>query len=153
MTQILDALPPDFPSKILCGYFNQTRQVQIVRIVNIPNWYFERVVFPRQHLLFEACSEAQLEIDTGAMSHGILLDTIGCDRLYIQKEFILCPVEYSHLGGDKAEGRRQRAEGKDQGGNEEGYYGYFGEHDIIRSPNQDLKKLPVFHPSSHRTFN
>ncbi|MEQ9550672.1 MAG: DUF1830 domain-containing protein [Coleofasciculus sp. G3-WIS-01] len=88
MTQILDALPPDFPSKILCGYFNQTRQVQIVRIVNIPNWYFERVVFPRQHLLFEACSEAQLEIYTGAMSQGILLDTIGCDRLCIQQKFI-----------------------------------------------------------------
>ncbi len=109
MTQIL-MLAPEFPSKILCGYFNQTRQVQIVRIINIPNWYFERVVFSRQHLLFEACYEAQLEIYTGAMSQGILLDRIGCDRLRIQQEF-------------------------------------------IRAPNKDLKKLPVFHPSSHRTFN
>jgi len=91
MTQILDALPPNFPSKILCGYFNQTRQVQIVRIANIPNWYFERVVFPRQHLLFEACPEAQLEIYTGAMNKGILLDRIGCDWLCIQQEFIRAP--------------------------------------------------------------
>jgi len=43
---------------------------------------------------------------------------------------ILCPVEYSHLGGDKAEGRRQRAEGKEEVCKEEGYYGYFGGHDM-----------------------
>ncbi|MEQ8975047.1 MAG: hypothetical protein RIE73_32265 [Coleofasciculus sp. C1-SOL-03] len=50
---------------------------------------------------------------------------------------ILCPVEYSHLAGDKAEGRRQkaegrrqRAEGKEQGCKEKRYYGYFGGHDM-----------------------
>jgi hypothetical protein len=40
---------------------------------------------------------------------------------------ILCPVEYSHLGRDKAEGRRQK---KEEGCKEEGYYGYFGGHDM-----------------------
>ncbi len=33
-----------------------------MRIVNIPNWYFERVVFPGEQLVFEALPEAVLEI-------------------------------------------------------------------------------------------
>jgi len=31
---------------ILCWYLNTTSKVQIARITNIPNWYFERTVFP-----------------------------------------------------------------------------------------------------------
>jgi len=41
---------------------NPTNQMQIARIVDIPNWVFERVVFPRQRLYFEAIAEAHLEI-------------------------------------------------------------------------------------------
>jgi hypothetical protein len=38
------------------------------------------------------------------------------------------------LGRDKADGRRQRAEGKEQGCKEKGYYGYFGGLDMIPNP-------------------
>lgn len=44
---------------------NATHQIQVVRIGNIPNWYFERVMFPGQRLMFEAAAEAVLEIHTG----------------------------------------------------------------------------------------
>ncbi len=53
----------------------------MARICNIPNWYFERVVFPGQRLVFEAPILAQMEIHTGMMASAILSDTIPCDRL------------------------------------------------------------------------
>ncbi|MEZ2227162.1 MULTISPECIES: DUF1830 domain-containing protein [unclassified Microcoleus] len=85
MAQILDPLPSDADSKILCCYVNATNQIQIARITNIPNWYFERVVFPGQRLVFEAMTAAMLEIHTGMMASAILSDTIPCDRLQINE--------------------------------------------------------------------
>jgi hypothetical protein len=81
MAQILDPLPNDRGDSILCCYVNQTSQIQLVRITNIVNWYFERVVFPSQRLVFEAYPEALLEIHTGMMASAILSDTIPCERL------------------------------------------------------------------------
>lgn len=84
MAQILDPLPSDNQNQqILCCYVNITSHIQIARITNIPNWYFERVVFPGQRLVFEALSEAQLEIHTGMMASAILSDRIPCDRLRV----------------------------------------------------------------------
>lgn len=83
MSQILDSLPHGENNSILCCYVNATSEIQIARITNIPNWYFERVVFPGQRLVFEAISAAQLEIHTGMMASAILSDTIPCTRLSI----------------------------------------------------------------------
>ena len=85
MAQILDPLPSDKKDHILCCYVNATSQIQIARIANIPNWYFERVVFPGQRLVFEALPEALLEIHTGMMASAILSDTIPCDRLQVEE--------------------------------------------------------------------
>jgi hypothetical protein len=81
MAQILDSLPPEQSGNILCCYVNATSKIQVARICNIANWYFERVVFPGQRLVFEAPKEAQMEIHTGMMASAILSDTISCDRL------------------------------------------------------------------------
>lgn len=86
MAQLLDPLPPDSTDSILCCYVNATSHIQIARITNIPNWYFERVVFPGQRLVFQALSTAQLEIHTGMMASSILSDTIPCDRLCVDEE-------------------------------------------------------------------
>lgn len=86
MAQILDPLPPEQSARILCCYVNATSKIQIGRISNIPNWYFERVVFPGQRLVFEAPLEAHLEIHTGMMATAILSDTIPCGRLCINEE-------------------------------------------------------------------
>lgn len=83
MAQILDSLPPEQSGKILCCYVNATSKIQIARICNIANWYFERVVFPGQRLVFEAPQAAQMEIHTGMMASAILSDNIPCDRLAI----------------------------------------------------------------------
>ncbi|CDN12496.1 MAG: DUF1830 domain-containing protein [Richelia sp.] len=84
MAQILDTLPPDQGEKILCCYVNATSKIQVARISNIPNWYFERVVFPGQRLVLESLAMAQLEIHTGTMASAILSDTIPCIRLAVK---------------------------------------------------------------------
>ncbi|MBW4544137.1 MAG: DUF1830 domain-containing protein [Symplocastrum torsivum CPER-KK1] len=84
MAQILDPVPPDNQNHLLCCYVNATSHIQIARISNIPNWYFERVVFPGQRLVFEAMAQALLEIHTGMMASAILSDTIPCDRLCVE---------------------------------------------------------------------
>ncbi|ERT07911.1 hypothetical protein M595_2105 [Lyngbya aestuarii BL J] len=97
MAQILDPLPSNVSSQILCCYVNATSQIQIARISNIANWYFERVVFPGQRLLFEALSEALLEIHTGSMASAILSDRIPCTRLQIdQNAPSSVPTEDTH---------------------------------------------------------
>lgn len=85
MAQILDSLPSDFSERILCCYVNATSKIQVARITNVPNWYFERVVFPGQRLMFETLQHAQLEIHTGMMASAILSDTIPCVRLQIEE--------------------------------------------------------------------
>ncbi|MEH2004586.1 DUF1830 domain-containing protein [Nostoc sp.] len=85
MAQILDPLPPEQSGKILCCYINATSKIQVARISNIPNWYFERVVFPGQRLVFEAPRKGQMEIHTGMMASAILSDKIPCDRLMLDE--------------------------------------------------------------------
>jgi hypothetical protein len=84
MAQILDPLPSDGQSQILCCYVNATSKIQVARITNVPDWYFERVVFPGQRLLFETMSKAVLEIHTGMMASAILSDSIPCERLQVE---------------------------------------------------------------------
>lgn len=86
MAQILDPLPSNNQDKIICCYVNATSQIQVARITNIPNWYFERVVFPGQRLTFESLPDAILEIHTGMMATAILSDRIPCCRLRVDQE-------------------------------------------------------------------
>lgn len=92
MAQIIDPVPQNGGNSILGCYVNATSQIQVARITNIPNWYFERVVFPGQRLVFEALPAALLEIHTGMMASAILSDTIPCSRLYINEN---APIEIS----------------------------------------------------------
>jgi uncharacterized protein len=103
MAQFFDPLPSDAQDKKLCCYTNATSKIQIARITNIPNWYFERVVFPGQRLVFEALPEALLEIHSGMMS-AVLADTIPCDRLTIELE-----LEADLVSSDVAEIESERA--------------------------------------------
>lgn len=86
MSQILDPVPHGEGNNILCSYINATSQIQIARITNIPNWYFERVVFPGQRLVFEALERGVLEIHSGMMASAILSDSIPCKRLEIRDD-------------------------------------------------------------------
>jgi Domain of unknown function (DUF1830) len=84
MPHILDPLPSDqHHDEICCCYVNSTSQIQVARITNVLNWYFERVVFPGQRLIFEAPSYGYLEIHTGMMASSILSDKIPCLQLMV----------------------------------------------------------------------
>ncbi|NEQ53953.1 MAG: DUF1830 domain-containing protein [Leptolyngbya sp. SIO3F4] len=85
MTQTLDPIPFDETDAVLCCYVNSASKIQVVRITNIQNWYFERVVFPGQRLMFEASVRGQLEVHSGAMASSILEDTIPCTRLMLEQ--------------------------------------------------------------------
>lgn len=87
----------EFNNPICCYYVNPTNQIQIIRITNIPNWYLEKVVFPKQHLMFEAFPEALLEIHTGTMASAILSDRIQCHLLHVKEE-----MSQLHLQADVA---------------------------------------------------
>jgi Domain of unknown function (DUF1830) len=83
MSQILDPIPTDRTDPIFCCYANNSSRVQIARITNVDNWYFERVAFPGQRLVFEAPMNAYLEIHTGYMASAVIADRIPCVRLEI----------------------------------------------------------------------
>ncbi|HEY9609522.1 DUF1830 domain-containing protein [Allocoleopsis sp.] len=68
---------------ILCFYRNTTDKIQIAKISNFKNCYFEQVVFPAEKILFNAFSEAELEIYTGEMISGVLIEKIRCSRLQV----------------------------------------------------------------------
>ena len=83
IAQMFTPLPFDCNYPILCCYINATSELQIARIANIANWYFERVVFPGQRLLFTAVPEANLEIYTYVMPTTTLAARLPCDRLRV----------------------------------------------------------------------
>ena len=114
MAQILDPLPPEQSSPILCCYVNATSKIQIARISNIPNWYFERVVFPGQRLVFEAPPESNLEILTGMMATAILSDTIPCDRLCIDESLDETDQEVEGMNNKPLEAIEYKSSHKDE---------------------------------------
>lgn len=70
-------------SPLLCAYENVTSSVQIIRIANIQDWYFERVIFPGQRLLFEASSNAELEVHSSQLGQTVLEKKIPCFGLEV----------------------------------------------------------------------
>jgi|GEM_PF-614227 len=68
-----------------------------------------------------------------------------------QVQLISSPVEYLHFGGDKAEGRRQKAEGKEQSCKVEGNDNCLAGYDINtsnRPQKQELLALPFHTPKN-----
>lgn len=83
MMQTLTVLPNRWSDRILCCYANPTDQLLIARIKNIPGWQFEKLIFPRQRLLFEALPEALLEIHAIAAAIVTPLEHLSCARLRV----------------------------------------------------------------------
>ncbi len=83
MTQTLDALPTNHSQRILCSYRNPSPNLQIARITNISHWYFERVIFPSDFLLFEAVTGATLEIYSSDGFTTLKSDPIACETLQV----------------------------------------------------------------------
>jgi hypothetical protein len=131
MAQLIDPVPSRESDLICCCYVNATSKIQVVRITNIPNWYFERVVFPGQRLLFEALPTGHLEIHTGMMASAILSDTIPCTQLQLADDDIVEEPPYSPE-------IEQRLEAKNEG--------YIQPKSIVNGPPEPLITEPLkFH--------
>ena len=85
MTLTLDKLPANCATKMLCCYSNGGEKVQVVRIGNVQNWDLERVVFPREYFMFEAPSEAELEVYQGESGGVKLLAKHPCFSLRVEE--------------------------------------------------------------------
>ena len=85
MNLTINSVNSDPSVKILCWYINITNKIQIARITNIPDWYFERTVFPGERLLFEAHPEAELEVSRSTETGAIVCGRILCDRLQVEE--------------------------------------------------------------------
>ena len=72
-------------SKILCCYFNPTCQLQIIRVVKNRRSSLEKVVFPRQRVLFESTPEEQLEVRIKQKSGQILKRLFSCISIQVDR--------------------------------------------------------------------
>jgi hypothetical protein len=91
MHQSIDGLPSAAHS-LTCSYANRTGSLQIVRITNVEGWYFERVVFPGQTIIFCAIADALLEVYTGSHATCLLSDSIPCVHLEVREFGRAVPV-------------------------------------------------------------
>ncbi|CDM95980.1 MULTISPECIES: DUF1830 domain-containing protein [Limnospira] len=91
MSPIFDAIPPTYSDIILCYYQNATTKLEIIRISNIPGWYFEHILFPGERLLFEAVTEAKLEIYRGDRVKPNLAQVVPCINLATKENQIAEP--------------------------------------------------------------
>ncbi len=82
MQTLTSSLAVDSSLRFLCSYANATDQMQIIRIINIPNLHWERVIFPRERLMFEALPEAKLEIQVAEATTRI----VHCQQLCVTEK-------------------------------------------------------------------
>jgi hypothetical protein len=70
---------------ILCSYINRTCQLQIIKVFNLNNGDFERVIFPGQRVLFYAEPEDELEVYAGDIGKTICVAKYPCIELQIDE--------------------------------------------------------------------
>lgn len=83
MNQLFQTPPSEYNERILCCYVNGTSNTLVAKVTNIPNWNFERVVFPNERFLFEALPTAELEIHRNTPSGKVLSDKVTCNYLRV----------------------------------------------------------------------
>jgi len=85
VTIALDRLSKKQAQKFLCFYVNTTNKMQIARISNVKNQYWERAVFPGERFLFEAVPEAELEIHQARENDEIKCERFLCENLKVDE--------------------------------------------------------------------
>jgi len=85
MTLITDSQLTDSSTPTLCSYVNPTCDLQVIRIINVPNCYFEKVLFPKQRLLFETQPNAELEVYASQQGETVLVKKIPAVCLEVEQ--------------------------------------------------------------------
>ncbi len=73
---------------MLCFYKNKSTQTQVVRFTQTGNKLCDRIIRPKEHVLFEAEPQAVLEIHQLTANHTLLLKTFPCRDLKVSNELI-----------------------------------------------------------------
>lgn len=76
MTSTTDSQLTDASSLMLCAYANSTSDLQFVRIVNVPNGYFDKLLFPKQRLLFKTPPNTELEVYASYQGQTVLVNKL-----------------------------------------------------------------------------
>ncbi|MDB9517081.1 DUF1830 domain-containing protein [Roseofilum reptotaenium CS-1145] len=78
--------PQTFDQKnwMLCYYKNDSQSVQILKIDNTEDWYFEKLVDPEERLVFEAPEMAQLQIHYQSASDYGVVEILPCYQLRVR---------------------------------------------------------------------
>lgn len=69
----------------LYAYNNSTNELQVIRSGNTTVWYFERVVFSGERLLFEAPLNFELEVYTSYLGQPLLAQRIPGYKLKVSR--------------------------------------------------------------------
>lgn len=92
MILTVGSLPSDSTDLVLCYYTNGTTAIQQARISGSAQGGFERVIFPKQRILFEAHPQALLEIQSYSRHGKTVLQQIPCLQLKVnQKDHFSVP--------------------------------------------------------------
>lgn len=84
LEQTSQSLKANCDDMILCYYANHTENMQNIRIKNWKSKPFERIVFPKQRILFTAMPKAYLEISTNYAGKGTVSRQVSCETLRIE---------------------------------------------------------------------
>ncbi|MGB3789064.1 MAG: DUF1830 domain-containing protein [Phormidesmis sp.] len=78
-------LPTRSSDQILCYYTNSTQNVQNIRVLNGEQCQFERIVFSKERILFEAYPEFEAEISSSGLD-PVGVSKIDCQSLAVHKD-------------------------------------------------------------------
>ncbi len=78
------AIDNNYDKMMLCYYANNTESLQNLRIKHWESKPFERIVFPKERILFTAMPKAYLEISTNYAGKGTVSREVACDTLRIE---------------------------------------------------------------------
>lgn len=83
LSQATSGLTQDIEEKILCAYQNSSMNWHIIKITNIPRYYYEKVILPGQRVIFQASVRAKLKVFSTENTTLMLMDTIACPKIRV----------------------------------------------------------------------
>lgn len=73
----------NYHQRITCYYFNASREIQIIKLTNTPEFAYNKVVLPQQRVLFEALPNSFLEVHRQTFTGTDLVDKVRCQSLQV----------------------------------------------------------------------
>lgn len=89
MPYMLSLLTAESPAQnlplILCYYINNTANTQIIRVMSAAVCHFERIVYAKERILFEAPSDSYMEIYSSLLG-GAQLARADCKSFQVHEK-------------------------------------------------------------------